>query len=75
MTSCSVAWIRTWTAYSGLAGRRRSTGSAGGHLFILFKYEMFVNAGLQAVRAAWVNIWGVRHVCGALLLFSVSTYV
>ena len=46
-------------------------GSAGGHLFILFKYEIFVNAGSQAVRVAWVDIWGVRRVRGTLLLFSV----
>ena len=32
---------------------------------------MFVNAGPQAVRAAWVNIWGVRRMCGILLMFNV----
>ena len=36
--------------------------------FILFNYEMFVSAGPQAVHAAWVNIWGVRRVCGTLIM-------
>jgi hypothetical protein len=57
-------------ACSGPAGRRRSTGPVGGHLFIFFKYEVFVSARPQAVRSAWVNIWGVRRVCGTLLMFS-----
>ena len=39
-------------------------GPAGGHLFILFNYEMSVSAGPQAVRAAWVSTRGIRHVCG-----------
>jgi hypothetical protein len=33
--------------------------------------EVFVSAGPQAVRAARVNIWGVRRMCGTLLMFSV----
>ena len=40
-------------------------------LFILFNYEMCVNVVSQAVRAAWVNIWGVRHVSGTPIMFIV----
>ena len=58
-------------ARSGPAGWRRSAGPAGGRLFILFNYEMFVSAGHQAVRAAWANIWGVRRVCGTLIMYNV----
>ena len=32
---------------------------------------MYVNAGPQAIRAAWVNIQGVRRVWGALIVFSI----
>ena len=39
--------------------------------FILFKCEKFVSAGPQAVRVAWVNIWGVLRVCGTLIMFNV----
>ena len=66
-----MARTQTWTARSGPAGWRRNAGPAGGRLFILFNYEMFVSAGPQAVLAAWVNIWGVRRVCGTLIMFNV----
>jgi len=62
-TSCSAARTRSWTARSGPTGRRQSTG-LGGQLFILFNYEKYVSVVPQAVRAAWVNIWGIHHVCG-----------
>jgi hypothetical protein len=37
----------------------------------LFNFEMFFSAEPQAVRAAWVNIWGVRRVCGTPIMFNV----
>ena len=53
---------------------RRDGGEAWGRpvaIFLFcFKYEMFVSTGAQAVCAAWVNIWGVRRVCGTLLMFA-----
>ena len=54
---------------------QRDGGGARGRpaaiFFILFNYEKFVSPGPQAVRAAWVNIWGVRRVCGAAIMFKV----
>ena len=54
---------------------RRDGGAARGRpaaiFFILFNYEKFVSPGPQAIRAAWVNIWGVRRVCGAPIMFNV----
>ena len=37
--------------------------------YVICAMRNVVNAGLQAVRAAWVNIWGVRHVRNTLLSF------
>ena len=54
---------------------QRDGGGARGRpaaiFFILFNYEKFVSPGPQAVRAAWVNIWCVRRVCGAPIMFNV----
>jgi hypothetical protein len=51
---------------------RRDEGRARGRpaaiFFILFNYEKFVSAGPQAVHVAWVNIWGVCHVCGTVIM-------
>ena len=45
-------------------GRRRSVEPAGGYLFILFNYEMYVSDVPQAIHAAWANIWGIHRVHG-----------
>ena len=51
-------------------GARRDCGRARGRpadalFFILFNCKKCVSAVPRAVRAAWVNIWGVHHVRGA----------
>ena len=48
-----------------LVGRQQSVEPAGSYLFILFNYELYVSVVPQAVRAAWVNVWGVHRVCDA----------
>jgi hypothetical protein len=65
MTSCDASRIRSWTARRDPAGRRWSAGPTGGQFFILLNYELYVSSVPQAVRVAWVNIWGVHRVCGA----------
>ena len=51
-------------------GAQRDGGGARGRpaasLFVLFNYEkLYVSVVPQAVRAAWVSIWGVHGMCGA----------
>ena len=52
---------------------RRYGGGARGRpaAIFLFCLKMSVNPGPQAFRVAWVNIQGVRRVCGILIMFSV----